>query len=196
MSLVELRPNLGELLMDARKKYGYNKKQMATLLGLDESTYGRLENGITRKMSSKDIERFKRMQPYLGLPYPELLAAAGIRPESEREVFYDFDASEIDYFSAVKDLYKADPHLFSYAKSISSMPIERIRLIERMIEMFLDEDLERDPFKRLVAENIVNNLELYGMCGRIDWEKTVREKGKKKHEKRGGDSANRGSRMT
>jgi transcriptional regulator with XRE-family HTH domain len=168
-------PSLGELLGSAREKYGFTKKEMAEKFGFDESTYGRLENGKTRKMNSKEIEKLKQMAPYIGVPYSELLAAAGLSSEMKREVLYDFDGSEIDYASAVKFLYKADPKLFSYAESIGKMPLKRIKLLEKMIEMFLDSELEKDPSKKLIADNITNNLELYGMRSGVNRAKAALE---------------------
>lgn len=162
-SASEFKSDLGELLVSARKKYGYNKKQMAKLFGFDEATYGRLELRTNPKVNTRDIKKLKLMAPYLGVPYSELLAAAGISSEMKKEVLYDFDGSEIDYDSAIKFIYKADPKLFSYAKGISKMPVDKIRLLEKMIEMLLDEEVEKDLSKKLIATNIENSLELYGM---------------------------------
>ncbi len=170
-SVGEPMPNLGELLIAAREKYGLNKKQMAVKFEFDESTYGRLENGKTQRMNQKEIEKLKKMAPYLGLPYSELLAAAGISSAMKREVFYDFDASEIDYASAIRCIYKADPKLFSYMEGMSKLPLQKIKLVERLIEMLLDEELETDVTKKLIADNVINNLNLYGISETVNWKK-------------------------
>lgn len=153
--------SLGELLIKTRERYGLSKKQMAEKFGFDESTYGRIENGITQRIKTKDIEKLKAMAPYIGVPFSELLASAGISSDMKKEIFYDFEGNEINYFSAIKGIYSADPNLFFHLEKINSLSLDRIKYVEKIIDMLLEEERNSSKLQQIVAESVMKYLDLY-----------------------------------
>lgn len=67
----------GKKLKQLREEAGYKSQtRFAAACGVDNSTIARLERGDTKPT----LETLKRLAPFLGVPYEELLAAAGYLP--------------------------------------------------------------------------------------------------------------------
>ncbi len=158
-------------LEEGRLKRNWSQSIMAKKVGLSDATYSRWINGEIRHLKNSDKERLIRIAPYAGLPFSEVLINAGLSSSMKREIYYDYDGNEIDYYSTVKILYKLDPELFSYINNFPDFSMEEIAIIKgvfRLLEARRNSIF--DSLIDIISENFIRCIQQF-----IDYEEKAEE---------------------
>lgn len=120
---------IGVLLKRGRLKRKYTQTQLAKITGIDNAEISRIEAGKTSKPKR---EILKKLCPYTGISYSEMLTRCGYNDTSPIQYFTD-DGEEIDFMQIVKDLYSADIGLLQSLYHINRLCPEDIATIKNMI---------------------------------------------------------------
>lgn len=101
-------PTLGDIIKEGRQRRKLTQTEFACKTNTTNADVSRAENSITKK-PSKDF--LKKISPYVGYSYTELLPIAGYSTTERETIYYNTQMKKIDYLDAVEDIYRADADL-------------------------------------------------------------------------------------
>lgn len=139
--------SFGGYLENLRISKGYDsQRQLAIAAGLSPATISRIESNIQRA----EPDTLKKLAPVLGVPYEDLMRAAGYLNSNEATS----DSSPVEKITAA---LVDDPELFDFwqelkeredlqllFKQVKPLSQETIRRIIRYIKMVEDEEAKED----------------------------------------------------
>ncbi len=105
--LAEDYGNVGKRIREARVKEGYTQKEFAGLIGISNAQVNRIELGKDRPSR----ESMKKISAYTGIPFRNLIRAAGYNTTKADNVLYDKVGRRIDTESLLSSMYNADSDL-------------------------------------------------------------------------------------
>lgn len=76
--------NFGSVIKEARKKNGYSQRELAQILGIDDTYLSKLENNRGEYAPKEDLIRY--MALYLSLDEEELIFLAGRIPAEDEDL--------------------------------------------------------------------------------------------------------------
>lgn len=101
-------PILGDIIKEGRQRQGMTQTEFANITGSTNADVSRAENSVTKKPSQ---EFLKRISPYVGYAYTQLLPIAGYSTMEKETIYYNTQMEKIDYLDIVGDIYRADADL-------------------------------------------------------------------------------------
>ncbi len=98
---------LAPKLREGRSARGYSQKEFAALIGITNTQYNKIEGGKDRPSR----ETLKKISAYLGIPYIELVRAAGYNTVRSDNALFDKEGKEISAEQVLLSMYRTDSDL-------------------------------------------------------------------------------------
>lgn len=126
-------PSLGDIIKDGRHRYDLTQSGLAQRTGTSNVEISRVENSFTKR-PPKDF--VKKISPYTGYSYTQLLPIAGYSTDDHEIVYYDTQMEKIDYLDIIQDIYRADADLLNYFAGLHEFTsLEDIKMLKLLLKL-------------------------------------------------------------
>ena len=139
--------HLADFIIKARKEKDLSQRQLAEMAGISNTEVWRIEAGERKNPSPATL---KSLAPHLGIPYEELMAAAGYIEETvdhkgyTEMIYRDEDNNIVDIGRRAKVMYDADSDWanLAYRVSTSELTGAEMDLIKAQTRYLLEQFLK------------------------------------------------------
>lgn len=133
---------LAPKLRKGRSDCGYSQKEFAALIGITNTQYNKIEAGKDRPSR----ETLKRISAYLGIPYIDLVRAAGYNTVRSDNALFDKEGKEISAEQVILSMYRTDSDLVKNFEDFDRIGSrDNVELLLCMLKAMRKEVEESDP---------------------------------------------------
>lgn len=125
-------PSLGSIVKDGRRRYNLTQGELAQKIDTNNVEISRIESSITKRPS---IDLVKKISPYTGYSFTQLLPIAGYSTDEQEIIYYDTQMEKINYLDIVQDIYRADADLLNYFADLDKFTsLEDIKMLKLLLK--------------------------------------------------------------